>query len=69
MERKCLAKHTDGLWHPAIIRYEISAVSVLILVCVCYSTVEPGVSTVGIHYTDTKEDVNLELDSVYPLGK
>ncbi|XP_065917510.1 zinc finger CCCH-type with G patch domain-containing protein-like [Dysidea avara] len=50
LERKCLAKHTDGLWHPAII-----------------STVEPGVSTVGIHYTDTKEDVDLELDNVYPL--
>ena len=41
----------------------------LCVVSVCYSTVEPGVSTVGIHYTDTKEDVDLELDNVYPLGK
>lgn len=35
----------------------------------CNSTVEPNSSSVGIHFTDTKEDVTLELGGVYPLGK
>lgn len=32
------------------------------------SIVEAGASSVGIHFTDTKEDANLELEDVYPLG-
>lgn len=34
-----------------------------------FSTVEVGASSVGIHFTDTREDVTLELEEVYPLGK
>lgn len=48
--KKCLAKHTDGLWHPAI-----------------FSTVEDGATSVGIHFTDTREDDTLELGDVFPL--
>ena len=33
------------------------------------SIVEDGATTVGIHFTDTKEDASLELGDVYPLGK
>ena len=33
------------------------------------SIVEEGATTIGIHFTDTKEDSNLELVDVYPLGK
>ena len=33
------------------------------------SIVEEGATTVGIHFTDTKEDASLELGDVYPLGE
>ena len=44
------------------IAYTIVCVDVII------STVEVGASSVGIHFTDTREDVTLELEEVYPLG-
>ena len=33
------------------------------------STVEDGATSVGIHFTDTREDDTLELGDVFPLGK
>lgn len=65
----------------ALVDWLWTATSVDVLCCTCsiayaivyvdiiFSTVEEGASSVGIHFTDTREDITLELGDVYPLGK
>lgn len=73
MGGKSLAKYTDGLWHPAIIRYDGMVRNSWNYLRVVIEWSSLSYSTVGelftVHFSTLNATAQLEPDCVLPLGQ